>query len=128
MRRPRGRRVESPALRAAARRYGSLSVRSATGNGNSIRQRVSRLLPWLEERRPDVVCLQETKLADDAFEALLGGELSERGYQIALHGEAQGRGVGILSKVGLEDVVAGIIGAPGSPDPEARALAATCGG
>jgi exodeoxyribonuclease III len=103
-------------------------VRLATWNVNSVKQRVPRLLPWLDERRPDVVCLQETKLADDAFEALLGDELSGRGYELALHGEAQWNGVAILSKVGLEDVVAGVTGAPGFPDPEARALAATCAG
>jgi exodeoxyribonuclease-3 len=87
-----------------------------------------RLLPWLDQRRPDVVCLQETKLADDAFEELLGEELSRRGYTLALHGEAQWNGVAILSKVGLEEVVAGVAGAPGFPEPEARALAATCAG
>jgi exodeoxyribonuclease-3 len=95
---------------------------------NSVKQRVPRLLPWLDERKPDVVCLQETKLADDAFEELLGDELSRRGYTFALHGEVQWNGVAILSKVGLEEVVAGVAGAPGFPDPEARALAATCAG
>jgi exodeoxyribonuclease III len=103
-------------------------MRVATWNVNSIRQRVPRLLPWLDERRPDVVCLQETKLADDAFEALLGGELAARGYEHAAHGEAQWNGVAILSRVGLADVVAGIPDAPGFPDPEARSVAATCGG
>ena len=42
-------------------------MRVATWNVNSVKQRVPRLLPWLDERRPDVVCLQETKVADDAF-------------------------------------------------------------
>jgi exodeoxyribonuclease-3 len=87
-----------------------------------------RLLDWLDERQPDVVCLQETKLADDAFTTLLGVELSGRGYETALYGEVQWNGVALLSKVGLEDVVKGIEGAPGFPDPEARAVAATCGG
>ena len=87
-----------------------------------------RLLGWLDQRRPDVVCLQETKLADDAFEQLLGEELAGRGYALALHGEAQWNGVAILSRVGLEDVVAGIPCAPGFPHPEARAVSATCGG
>ena len=87
-----------------------------------------RLLPWLDERRPDVVCLQETKLADDAFSELLGEELAGRGYEAALHGEATWNGVAILSRVGLEDVVRGVPGAPGFPDPEARAVAATCAG
>ena len=53
-------------------------VRIATWNVNSVKQRLPRLLPWLEERRPDVVCLQETKLADDAFRNLLGEELARR--------------------------------------------------
>ena len=103
-------------------------VRIATWNVNSIKQRVPRLLPWLDERRPDVVCLQETKLADTAFQALLGKELDNRGYAVALHGEAQWNGVAILSRVGLDDVVTGVAGAPGFPNPEARAVAATCGG
>jgi exodeoxyribonuclease-3 len=95
---------------------------------NSVKQRMPRLLEWLDERQPDVVCLQETKLADDAFTALLGGELAGRGYETALYGEVQWNGVAILSKVGLEDVVTGVAGAPGFPHPEARAVAATCGG
>jgi exodeoxyribonuclease-3 len=103
-------------------------VRIATWNVNSIKQRVPRLLPWLDERRPDVVCLQETKLADDAFAALLGEELERRGYAAAVHGEATWNGVAILSRVGLEDVVAGLEGAPGFPHPESRAVSATCGG
>jgi exodeoxyribonuclease III len=88
-------------------------VRIATWNVNSVKQRVPRLLPWLDERQPDVVCLQETKLGDEAFSELLGEELATRGYGAALHGEATWNGVAILSRVGLEDVAAG---------------AATCGG
>jgi exodeoxyribonuclease III len=103
-------------------------VRIATWNVNSVKQRVPRLLPWLDERRPDVVCLQETKLADDAFTELLAEALAERGYESALHGEATWNGVAILSRTGLEDVVPGIEGAPGFPDPEARAISATCDG
>ena len=103
-------------------------MRLATWNVNSVKQRVPRLLPWLDERQPDVVCLQETKLADDAFNSLLGAELTRRGYAVAVHGEAQWNGVAILSRVGLQDVVAGVAGAPGFPLPEARAVSATCGG
>jgi exodeoxyribonuclease III len=103
-------------------------MRIATWNVNSVKQRVPRLLPWLDQRRPDVVCLQETKLTDAAFTALLGEELASRGYAVALHGEAQWNGVAILSKAGLDDVVAGIAGAPGFPRPEARAVTATCNG
>jgi exodeoxyribonuclease-3 len=103
-------------------------VRVATWNVNSVKQRLPRLLPWLDERRPDVVCLQETKLADDAFQGLLRDELTGRGYEIAVHGEATWNGVAILSRVGLEDVSSGLADAPGFPHPEARAVAATCGG
>jgi exodeoxyribonuclease III len=95
---------------------------------NSVKQRMPRLLPWLEQRQPDVVCLQETKLVDDAFHQLLGAELVSRGYSVALHGEAQWNGVAIISRVGLEEIVLGIPGEPGFPHPEARAVSATCGG
>jgi exodeoxyribonuclease-3 len=103
-------------------------VRVATWNVNSVKQRLPRLLPWLDEREPDVVCLQETKLADDAFDELLGAELAGRGYAAARNGEVQWNGVAILSRMGIEDVVAGVPGAPGFPHPEARAVSATCGG
>jgi exodeoxyribonuclease-3 len=86
-----------------------------------------RLLPWLDQRQPDVVCLQETKLADDAFDRLLGDELARRGYAFARHGEVQWNGVAILSRVGLDDVGLGVNDAPGDR-PEARAVSATCGG
>jgi exodeoxyribonuclease-3 len=103
-------------------------MRVATWNVNSVKQRVPRLLPWLDQRQPDVVCLQETKLANDAFTDLLGDELEGRGYTLALHGEGQWNGVAILSRVGLDEVVAGIAGGPGFPLPEARAVSATCAG
>ena len=103
-------------------------MRLATWNVNSVLQRLPRLLPWLDERRPDVVCLQETKVADDAFRDLLGDELASRGYEVAVHGQATWNGVAILSRVGLEDVVQGFAGEPGFPDPEARAVSATCEG
>jgi len=67
-------------------------VRVATWNVNSVSARVPRLLPWLDQRKPDVVCLQETKLGDDAFHALLGDELASRGYLLALHGEPRWNG------------------------------------
>jgi exodeoxyribonuclease-3 len=103
-------------------------VRITTWNVNSVKQRLPRLLPWLDERKPDVVCLQETKVADDVFADLLGDELAKRGYQFAAHGEGRWNGVAILSRVGLDDVVTGVSGAPGFPDPEARAVSATCDG
>ena len=103
-------------------------MRIATWNVNSVKQRVPRLLPWLDERRPDVVCLQETKLADDAFRDLLCDALADRHYALAVHGEPTWNGVAIVSRAGLEDVEKGLPGAPGFPKPEARAVSATCGG
>jgi len=106
-------------------------VRIATWNVNSIRPRLPRFLPWLEQRRPDVVCLQETKVDDLTFEAVLGGELTRLGYAWAHHGFGQWNGVAILSRVGLTDPLPGLPGAPGFPTPdaeEARAVSATCGG
>jgi exodeoxyribonuclease-3 len=100
----------------------------ATWNVNSVKQRVPRLLPWLDQRQPDVVCLQETKLADDAFTEALGDELAKREYEVAVHGEGRWNGVAILSRVGLDDVIIGLPGAPGFPHPEARAISANCGG
>ena len=102
-------------------------MRLATWNVNSVKQRMPRLLPWLDQRAPDVVCLQETKLADDAFHELLDGPLAERGYAVAHSGEPRWNGVAILSRVGLDDVAVGVAGAPGFPHQEARAVAATCG-
>ena len=89
-------------------------VRIATWNVNSVKQRLPRLLPWLDERRPDVVCLQETKLADDALADLLADELAARGYEYAAHGEPSWNGVAILSRAGLEDVAGGSTARPGS--------------
>jgi exodeoxyribonuclease III len=103
-------------------------VRIATWNVNSIKQRMPRFLPWLDERQPDVVCLQETKLTNDAIAELLDDELAQRGYQAAYNGQAQWNGVALLSKLGLDEVVRGIPDGPGFPDPEARAVSATCGG
>lgn len=103
-------------------------MRIATWNVNSAKQRIPRLLPWLDQRRPDVVCLQELKLTEYAFETLIGPDLTDRGYEFAAHGQSQWNGVAILSKVGLDDVEQGFAGMPGYPEPEARAISATCGG
>ena len=61
------------------------------------------------------------ELTREAFTVLLGGELAQRGYAFAVHGQAQWNGVAIVSRAGLEDVRAGLPGEPGFPEPEARA-------
>ncbi len=103
-------------------------MRAATWNVNSIKQRMPRFLPWLDQRQPDVVCLQETKLPDDAFIELLGAELAARGYAFARTGEARWNGVAILSRAGLDDVTVGLPDGPRFGNPEARAVSAVCGG
>lgn len=103
-------------------------MRIATWNVNSLKQRIPRFLPWLDQRRPDVVCLQETKLTNDAFADLLDAELAARGYEYISHGQGQWNGVAIVSRVGLEAPTRGFVGEPGFPEPEARAVSATCAG
>ncbi len=99
-------------------------VRLATWNVNSLKVRLERALAWLVECQPDVVCMQETKLADTAFPTM---DFAALGYESAHHGEGRWNGVAILSRVGLEDVVAGFADDEAA-DPEARLLTATCGG
>jgi exodeoxyribonuclease III len=102
-------------------------VRIATWNVNSVLARLPRLVEWLEQAAPDVVCLQETKVGADAFPA---DSVTPLGYAVAHHGEGRWNGVAVLSRVGLEDVARGLPGDPGFPDEgtlEARTIAATCG-
>jgi exodeoxyribonuclease III len=102
-------------------------VRIATWNVNSVLARLPRLVEWLEQASPDVVCVQETKVAADGFPS---DAVEPLGYAVAQHGEGRWNGVAILSRVGLDDVVRGLPGDPGFPDPatlEARSIAATCG-
>jgi exodeoxyribonuclease-3 len=103
-------------------------VRIATWNINSAKARQERLINWLDRVQPDIVCLQETKLPDDGFGELFDEDLFRRGYRHAHHGDGRWNGVAILSRAGLEDVERDLPGAPGFPDPEPRAIAATCGG
>lgn len=103
-------------------------MRVATWNVNSVKMRQPRFLAWLDQRQPDVVCLQELKVTTDWFWNFLGDELQTRGYEFAVNGEPQWNGVALLSKVGISDVVVGIPNGPGFPHVEARAISAMCGG
>lgn len=100
-------------------------MRIATWNVNSVVARLPRLLQWLELARPDVLCLQETKVSDVQFPF---DGISALGYDIAVHGTGRWNGVAVLSRVGLDDVTQGLPGEPGFPELEARAISATCGG
>ena len=99
-------------------------MRLATWNVNSLKARLERVEGWLAECEPDVVCMQETKLADTAFPAMA---FSALGYESAHHGEGRWNGVAILSRVGLDDVVMGFAD-DDAPDSDARLITATCGG
>ncbi|HED65040.1 MAG TPA: exodeoxyribonuclease III [Planctomycetes bacterium] len=94
-------------------------MRIATWNVNSVRARLPRLLPWLEETGTEVVCLQETKCVDELFPR---EAIEDLGYQIATHGQKTYNGVAILSKRGLEDVRLGF--GREEFDGEARAISA----
>ncbi|MFG2078117.1 exodeoxyribonuclease III [Nonomuraea maritima] len=105
-------------------------MRLTTWNVNSVKARLPRLLDWLAEVRPDVVCLQETKCPAEAFPV---AEVGALGYAVAAHGDGRWNGVALLSRVGFDDVTRGFPGEPGFaedgvPRPEARAIGATCGG
>ena len=101
-------------------------MRIATWNVNSLKARLARVEEWLEYARPDVLCLQETKLADKAFPAMA---FSALGYESVHYGHGQWNGVAILSKVGIADPANGFgVGIKDPYEGDARLLAATCGG
>ena len=95
-------------------------MKIASWNINSLRKRQDRLSAWLETTKPDVVCLQETKCADDQFPVLA---LQAAGYHSAYHGEKSYNGVAILSKSKPREVRASLCDE--IADPQARVIAAT---
>ncbi len=94
-------------------------MRIATWNVNSIRQRMDNVQAWLNERKPDIVCLQEIKCTDDAFPREVFEGL---GYNVAVHGQKAFNGVALLSKLPFDEVKSGLDGADG--DVQARFLEA----
>jgi exodeoxyribonuclease-3 len=110
-------------------------MRIATWNVNSLKARLEKVAWWLERARPDVLLMQETKLADADAPVT---EFRDAGYELAHHGEGRWNGVAIASRVGVADVVTNF-GEPlrpaetpeeGDDEPfaEARMIAADCGG
>ena len=98
-------------------------MRLATWNVNSLTARLPRVTQWLEQQQPDVLCMQETKQADDKFPEK---EFAELGYEAAHYGDGRWNGVAILSRVGLDDVTRGF----GTADDEhgRRIVSAVCAG
>jgi exodeoxyribonuclease-3 len=98
-------------------------VRVVSWNINSLRKREVRLLGWLRETSPDIVCLQETKCTDEQFPAKT---LRDAGYAAAFHGQKSYNGVAILAKEELRDVRFGF--GDETIDDQARIIAATARG
>ena len=110
-------------------------MRIATWNVNSLKARLEKVTWWLERARPDVLLMQETKLADRDVPELA---FRTAGYTVAHHGEGRWNGVAIVSRVGVQDVVTNF-GEPlrpaqtedaGDDEPlaEARMISAVCAG
>ena len=107
-------------------------MRIATWNVNSIRTRKALVIDFLHNSDIDVVLMQETKCRDDQFPF---EDFEAAGYEVAHFGLNQWNGVGIASRLPLQDIEQGFPGMPGfSKDPsaepalEARALSATVEG
>src|SRR5438552_1865083 len=110
-------------------------MRIATWNVNSLKARLEKVTWWLDRAKPDVLLMQETKLADAGAPAAV---LGQAGYALVHHGEGRWNGVAIASRYGIDAVVTNF-GEPlrsaqtsdiGDDEPfaEARMISAECGG
>ena len=97
-------------------------MKLATWNVNSLRVRLPHLLEWLAQTKPDVVCLQETKLEDANFPV---ADIEGAGYRCLYVGQKTYNGVAILSRTPATDPTLGI---PGFADEQKRVVAATVDG
>jgi exodeoxyribonuclease-3 len=97
-------------------------MKLATWNVNSLRVRLPHLLDWLAQTKPDVVCLQETKLEDPNFPV---ADIEAAGYRCLYAGQKTYNGVAILSRTPATDPTLGI---PGFEDEQKRVVAATVDG
>lgn len=98
-------------------------MKLATWNINSLAIRLPQVQAWLAAHRPDVLCLQETKLSDEKFPP--PEAWTELGYRAAFFGQKTYNGVALLSLAEPEGVVRNI---PGFDDPQARVITATVQG
>jgi exodeoxyribonuclease III len=110
-------------------------MRIATWNVNSLKARTEKIKGWLDRAKPDVLLIQETKMADKDVPTEL---FNDCGYALAHHGEGRWNGVAIASRHPINDVVTNF-GEPlrpaltsdtGDDEPfsEARMISAECGG
>jgi len=98
-------------------------MKIATWNVNSVRSRLHRVIPWLAEHTPDVLCMQETKVEDDKFPR---EEFEQAGYRLATHGQKTYNGVALVARAEISDVARGF--EDGDDDGGARFIAGTVGG
>ncbi len=98
-------------------------MRIATWNVNSLPARMLRVEEWIEYAQPDILCMQETKVADASFPVM---SFSVLGYEVVTNGDGRWNGVAIASRVGAEDVQRGL--GTDADTQGARMVAATCGG
>jgi exodeoxyribonuclease III len=98
-------------------------MRLATWNVNSLTARLPRVTEWIEQQQPDVLCMQETKQADDKFPEEAFAEL---GYESLYDGDGRWNGVAIVSRVGLEGVTRGF--GTADDDHGRRIVSAECAG
>ena len=96
-------------------------MKIATWNVNSIRVRLPQVLDWAEKNRPDLLCLQETKLPDADFPA---DDIKQAGYQVVFSGQKTYNGVAIMSRISAKNIVVDL---PKLDDPQRRVLGADYG-
>jgi exodeoxyribonuclease-3 len=94
-------------------------MRIASWNLNSVRARLPRLVPWLEANKPDVLCMQETKVVDEMFPR---EPFEEAGYNVVTFGQKSYNGVAIASREPIENIVRGF------PDDDADGQKRVIGG
>ncbi len=98
-------------------------MKIATWNINSIRARLDRVLPWIDQNQPDVLCLQEIKTEEKTFPI---DAFTLKGYKVALNAQRTYNGVAILSRRPITDVTLGM--GDLAADPQARLIAGTVEG
>ncbi|MCS7122097.1 MAG: exodeoxyribonuclease III [Archaeoglobaceae archaeon] len=88
-------------------------LKVATYNVNSIRQRLHILIPWIKENKPDIVCLQETKVENRKFPE---ADFHRIGYNVVFYGKGGMNGVAIVSKEEPKNVKFGFYDEPRDED------------
>src|SRR6266478_3200417 len=100
---------------------GEVPMKIASWNVNSVKARLPHLLAFLEDAKPDILCLQETKCLADEFPRL---EIAALGYRVETLGQRAYNGVALVSREPARDIVFGL---PGFDDEQARYVEASFG-